>query len=282
MLVVILHVISSFISICQMMASVIPAAEDNTCVICLRQDRDDDVLQCLHKSGALAVERHSHGALKVNDGQKIHKRCRDQIRKKYVNETKPNLFDEHCARKTRSMESYDIKTSCLFCGHGDRSRGREKDHELIISRTLSSDDTLLDKCAERQDEWASRVQGILSFVFDLHSADAVYHHRCRTNFLTGKKGIPGIFQDTVTKKRGRPQKHYSTVQKKGPGRPKNYEQQDAFELVVAELVSDMSKQWSLVEVQKRCAEKLGELGSSSEPMSTKTIKKMLWKSLAGT
>ena len=121
-------------------------------------------------------------------------------RGRHVSETKPNLFDEYCAHKTRSMESYDVKTRCIFCGQGDRSKGRQKDHELILSRTLCFDDTLLDKCTGRQDEWASRVQGILSYVSDLHSADAVYHHRCRTNFLTGKKDIPGIFQDTGIKK----------------------------------------------------------------------------------
>ena len=115
-----------------------------------------------------------------------------------------NLFDEYSAHKTRSVESYDVKTRCIFCGQGDRSKGRQKDHELILSRTLRFDDTLLDKCAERQDKWASRVQGILSYVSDLHSADAVYHHWCCTNFLTGKKDIPGIFQDTGIKKCGRP------------------------------------------------------------------------------
>ena len=260
------------------MTSSIAAAEDSSCIVCQQPAQDDEVLQCLHTTGALAVERHSRGTIKANGGHKVHKRCRDHLRRKYVLETKPT-FEEHCARTTRSMESYDFKTRCLFCGHGDRSKGREKEHELIVSRTLESDDTLLDKCAERQDEWASRVQGILSFVPDLHSADAVYHHRCRTNFLTGKKDFPGIFHDTDSKKRGRPQKGSSTVNKKGPGRPKNNEQQQAFELVVAELESDTSKQWSLVEVQNLWAKKMSEFGSFAEPMSTKTIKNMLLERL---
>ena len=52
---------------------------------------------------------------------------------RYVLETKPNLFEEHCARTTHSMESCDMKTRwyCLFCDQWDRSKGREKDQYLI-------------------------------------------------------------------------------------------------------------------------------------------------------
>lgn len=264
------------------MASSISGSETAMeCVVCHEARQKDEILQCLQKSGALAVERHSQGTLKVSAGQYIHKRCRDQLRKKYITNTKPHLPEEHCARKTRSVESYDIKTRCIFCGQGDRSDGRDKQHELIVSRTLRSDDTLLDKCAERQDEWASRVHGILSYVSDLHSADAVYHHQCRTNFLTGKKDIPAIFKGNEVRKRGRPQKSSCTAHKKGPGRPKNDTQHRTFDLVVAELTSDMSRQWSLVEVQNLWSEKLNELGYTSEPLSIKTIKQMLLEKLAG-
>ena len=72
---------------------------------------------------------------------------------RYVLEIKPHFFEEHYAGTTHSIESCDIKTRwhCLFCDQGDRSKGREKDQELIISRTLTFDDTLLDKYAERQE-----------------------------------------------------------------------------------------------------------------------------------
>ena len=51
--------------------------------------------------------------------------------------------------------------ACLFCD-------QEKDQEFIVSRTSGFDDTLLDKYAERQDEWECRVQCILSFVSELY------------------------------------------------------------------------------------------------------------------
>ena len=42
-----------------------------------------------------------------------------------------SVFEEHCARTICLMESYDIKTGCLFFDQDDRSKGWEKDHEDI-------------------------------------------------------------------------------------------------------------------------------------------------------
>ena len=68
------------------------------------------IYTCMANIGELAVER------------------RKQLRRKYVLES---VFEEHCARTICLMESYDIKTGCLFCDQDDRSKGRWKDHEDI-------------------------------------------------------------------------------------------------------------------------------------------------------
>ena len=85
----------------------------------------DEVLQWFHNIEELAVARHSHGKMKVRSSSI------------YVLETKTHFFEEHCARTPHSIESCGIKTRwhCLFYHQGDRSKGREKDQELIISRT---------------------------------------------------------------------------------------------------------------------------------------------------
>ena len=57
----------------------------------------------------------------------------------------------------------------------------ERERPWLVYRTVTFDDTLLDKYNKRQVEWASRVQYILSFFSELHSADAVYH-RCCTSY----------------------------------------------------------------------------------------------------
>ena len=63
-----------------------------------------------------------------------------------------SFFEEHCARIICLMESYDIKNWMPFCDQGDRSMGREKDHDLVVSRTFTFDDTLLDKYDTRHVE----------------------------------------------------------------------------------------------------------------------------------
>ncbi|CAC5381294.1 unnamed protein product [Mytilus coruscus] len=60
---------------------------------------------------------------------------------------------------------------------------------------------------ERDDEWASEIQGRLQSISDLHAADALYHQACSVNFRTNKK-IPLAFSSAPKKKenssRGRP------------------------------------------------------------------------------
>ena len=68
-----------------------------------------------------------------------------------------------------------------LCDPGDRSKGREKDNDLVVSRTFTFEDILLDNYDKRQVEWASHIQDILSFFSELHSANAVYH-RCCTSY----------------------------------------------------------------------------------------------------
>ena len=107
-------------------------------VLCQQPAHHDEVLQWFHN---IAAERHSRGKMKVR---------RSSI---YVLETKAHLIEEHCVRTPHSIESCDIKIRwhCLFYHQGDRSKRRGKNQELIISRTLTFDDTLLDKYAERQE-----------------------------------------------------------------------------------------------------------------------------------
>ena len=104
--------------------------------------------------------------MKDNTCQKIHKHCHNQLRK-YVLKS---FFEEHCASTICLMESYDIKTGCLFVIEGIEAMGETKDNDLVVSRTFTFDDTLLDKYDKRQVEWANRVQDIISFFSELHSA----------------------------------------------------------------------------------------------------------------
>ena len=53
---------------------------------------------------------------------------------------------------------------------------------------------------------------------DLHAADAIYHHTCAINFRTGK-GVPVNYSDPPP------------IKRKKPGRPKDTDQEQAFEIM---------------------------------------------------
>ena len=161
-------------SICYGMTSSISTTENNACAVLCANDQHS---MMRFSNIWPTLVGHSCWNMKVSACQKIHKHGRTQLRK-YVLKS---FIDEHCARPIYSMESYAIKTGCLFCDQGDRGKGREKDHDLIVSRAFTFDDTLLDKYDKRQIEWANRVQDILSFFSELQSANAV-NHRCCTSY----------------------------------------------------------------------------------------------------
>ena len=76
-----------------------------------------------------------------------------------------------------------LRMDAFFVIKGIEARGERK---TMTSRTVTFDDTLLDKYGKRQVEWASRVQDILSFFSELHSADAVYHRCCTSYGITSE------------------------------------------------------------------------------------------------
>ena len=126
---------------CPPSKSKVKLSHNTMAVLCQQPAHHDEVIQWFHNIDVLAAERHSRGHMKVRSSSI------------YVLETKPHFYEEYCARTPHSIESCDIKTRwpCLFYHQGDRSKRRDKDQELIISRTLTFDDTLLDKYAKKQE-----------------------------------------------------------------------------------------------------------------------------------
>ena len=53
--------------------------------------------------------------------------------------------------------------------------------------TLAIQDSLLQACSERNDDWSHLVRGRIESVNDLRAADAVYHRTCYTNFVTNRE-----------------------------------------------------------------------------------------------
>lgn len=54
-------------------------------------------------------------------------------------------------------------------------------------RTKDFQESVVQICNSRKDEWAEAILGRLASINDLHAADAVYHQQCSSNFRTGKR-----------------------------------------------------------------------------------------------
>ena len=104
-------------------------------------------------------------------------------------------FTDECpeAKKTRrSLDSFNFKVHCLFCGKycnvepdkKNPSRWRPAYRVRTVDPKNPYKKLILDVCAQRGDAQADavsvRVNGAIA---DLHSAEARYHDDCRKSFM---------------------------------------------------------------------------------------------------
>ena len=116
-------------------------------------------------------------------------------------ETKPNFFEEHCARTTHSMESCDIRWHASFVIKGIDAMGERK----TKSSSYPVHRYLMILCVTNMPRDRMNGNVVFSAFFHLSlnyiSSHAVYHRWC-TNFPMCKIGIPGIFHKTDSLRHG--------------------------------------------------------------------------------
>jgi len=88
---------------------------------------------------------------------------------------------------------------CLFCAEHMSNSGSETDAREAM--TLKLKDNISTRCNVRQDVWSLEVKGRLESIIDLPAAEAVYHSKCFTRFMTGRNFVkesltPGRHVDT--------------------------------------------------------------------------------------
>ena len=64
---------------------------------------------------------------------------------------------------------------------------KKRGFEVFPVRTKDFEDSLIEVCKLKKDEWVDKVLGRVASVNHLHAADAVYHQQCSSNFRTGKQ-----------------------------------------------------------------------------------------------
>ena len=160
------------------------------CPICTNTILSSDYFNSLTVKGIVSLHNASMqrnvAPFAVTVGQKVHTQCRS-------NYTHPRKIELHLrkekepstpqGKRLRSKESFNFRENCLFCINPiDQGTG-------MISEvsTLAIQDSLLQACSERNDDWSHPVRGRIESVNDLRAADAVYHRTCYTNFVTNRE-----------------------------------------------------------------------------------------------
>jgi len=227
--------------------------EELSCVVCQKSISSDQPSSQLTAKGCDGINRAStarHSNINALPGQHVHQNCRqvytnlhyiEQSNRKRLGDL-PSSNDKPSLRS--SVGLFDYASHCLFCGQGDPREGRNPDLKLIPIRTLDFQESVLQVCDKRNDEWAKTVQGRIKAVHDLHAADAVYHKTCSNNFRTNKD-IPVKFQqhddNTSVKrmKRGRP--HHVMQAEAFKDVMHNFEHNDDEQTTIKDLIDNMAE-----------------------------------------
>ena len=194
--------------------------------------------------------------VRVEAGTSVHKTCRvSHINKKDI-AIAANKEDSARPVKRSArvfLGPFDSKTHCFFCGT-DATKvdpKRKSEERIFYVKTDAFVQTILVNCKTRGDKWAIAVQGRIEyFGGDLHAADCVYHQSCNVNFRT-MRGIPRQFTSVESAKRRKSR------------RPKDSDQDEAFERVCVFLEENDEEQLTISDLVAKMGEYLRDSKSTA-------------------
>ena len=151
---------------------------------------------------------------------KVHSGCgKWYINKRDIeNQKKKDASSSTSSRRSKRLAGgpFDMKTNCFF--YGTRVVLGQTDYSYV--KTDNCTRTILQYCESRKDDWAFIVKGRIEYHgSDLHAADGIYHHICRSSFRNGYD-IPIQFKCETSP---------SDPKRRKSGRPKDEDQEQAFE-----------------------------------------------------
>ncbi|CAG2255699.1 unnamed protein product [Mytilus edulis] len=225
------------------------------CEICFKDDNRESLVK-LREKGSQGIAKASSERgddLNVESGQFVHQSCR----RTYTNPTeilgynrKKNILKKIKVKTPglRSKSQFNFQDHCFLCGI-EATKNKKKGSEVFLVRTDDFQTRIIQVCNERDDEWASEIQGRLQSISDPHAADALYHQACSVNFRTNKK-IPLAFSPSPKKK-----------ENSSRGRPAAYE--DYFLNIVEYLKNHDDEQITIKELVDKMNDSCGEQAYSS-------------------
>jgi hypothetical protein len=225
------------------------------CGICQKELKGGEDVTCIRQKGADGINAASMQRgdnIVVTAGCKVHSNCRKQ----YTNSIEIGLYLKkkqggECRATKRSARvsegPFESKTDCLFCG----INVQRWNAVYSYVKTDNFEQTILQCCDNRSDDWSLKVRGRIEYYrSDLHAADCVYHHVCSSHFRCGWD-IPKEFQGDTN----------LNPKRRKSGRPKDEDQEQAFEKMCAYLKANNEEQLTISDLSRKMKEYLSKLDS---------------------
>ena len=225
--------------------------DPDLCIFCNQEATDQKHCNTLGPKGVNGINAASTSRgsdIKAEIGQKVHKSCRERfINQVDIQLQKKKESDEIPVKRKRSARAiegtFDSKTDCLFCGI--KIDFEKVEHSYVKTDTFAK--TISECCASRGDDWSFIIKGRIEyFGGDLHAADCVYHHSCCTNFRINRNK-PLQYEATT-------QSGSSHSKRRKSGRPKDQEQDQAFEQMCHYLEQNDEEQLTLSDLRAKMKE----------------------------
>ena len=216
----------------------------DVCVLCDGELLSGEAVTILTAKGCAGIRRSSESRgehVQTSVGQKEHTKWRQVFCNPMSIQLSGKRRDhdgdtEESGPGTRSStgSSFSYNEQCIFCGTGDKYKGEKPACGLIPVRTVVFQTRIQETCARRNDAWSESVMARIEYVQDLFAAHAVYHHRCSTNFRTGRS-IPVQFSQDMN----------VAIKRLKQGRSNDTAKTDAFFMVVDYLTTHDDEQTTI-------------------------------------
>lgn len=194
-------------------------------------------------------------SIHVVPGQIVHTDCRrDFIHPRNQCDNNNNINNNYV---TRSIVTFDFRNACIFCGKHAKFNSKKRGADVFPVRTIEFQDTIKQKCVERNDSWSQEVFNRISSVLDLPAADALYHQN--VNFRTLRQ-IPRSYLDIC-----------ETPQKKSPGRPDYIDINERFKTVVSYVEEHEGTILNLSDLVKVMEDSCGERAYTKKHFKSKLL-----------
>jgi hypothetical protein len=112
---------------------------------------------------------------------------------------------EQCMLRS-GKSSFNFEEHCLLCGQTASNDGNIREN-WRTTHVLTTDfqDSVVQVCTDRNDDWSHAVKSRIEYVQDLRAADTVYHRQCCINFRTRKQQPQPYHKRSKPNERGRPE-----------------------------------------------------------------------------